>query len=188
MTVKNPLCLYEGKMKELQPGDTLPGGSSGSGTEKLKLLNSVEIANSTPQVHGLEYTKELWQGYSSLYIDISDFYGFTMEFWEDGNANPIKASTGVNTQQGNSGVSQYAQSTLFVPAQAYHMHGSLIINNIDNEPNFSGCLFHHNGQASRVLYWFTFRGLVHTSKLSKFKIGYYNNVIPNARVKVFGVV
>jgi len=28
MVVKNPLCLYDGKMKELQPGDQLPGCSS----------------------------------------------------------------------------------------------------------------------------------------------------------------
>lgn len=45
MAVKNPLCLYNGKKKELQSGDTLPGGGGGANTA-LSNLASVAINES----------------------------------------------------------------------------------------------------------------------------------------------
>jgi hypothetical protein len=37
MAVKNPLALYNGKIKELQPGDTVPGGGGGVSIKQVTM-------------------------------------------------------------------------------------------------------------------------------------------------------
>lgn len=58
MAVKNPLALYSGKIKELQPGDTVPGSGGGGVSIKQVLFDygggktflnlTVNDANVTP--------------------------------------------------------------------------------------------------------------------------------------------
>ena len=70
MAIKNPLALYSGKIKELQPGDTVPGSGGGGVSIKQAVLDygagktsaSITVNDATITDQSLVVASQAWNG------------------------------------------------------------------------------------------------------------------------------